>query len=147
MGNYAMGSVLKMKMPNPHYRNETLVRNFNILTGIKFGNIRPMDVDGFIEIHNKLFIFIETKHGDSPLQGAQRTALERLNDAVHNPDKDKHAFALVVSHDAVGDIDVANSIVTEYRHNGKWYQIAELEYTTYDFVFNLIQIHIGHENI
>lgn len=147
MGKYAMGSVLKMPMPNPHYRNESLVRNFNILTGIKFGKIRPMDVDGFIEIHNKLFIFIETKHGDSPLQGAQRTALERLNDAVHNPDKDKFAYTLVVSHNAVGDIDVANSIVTEYRHNGNWYQIAELEYTAYDFVFNLIQIHIGHENI
>lgn len=142
-----MGSVLKLQTHNPHYRNESLVRNFNILTGIKFGNIRPMDVDGFLEIHNKLFIFIETKHGDSPLHGAQKAALERLSDAVHNPNKEKYSYLIVVSHHAQGDIDVATSLVTEYRHNGKWHQIAELGYTAYDFVYNLINIHIGHEKI
>ena len=142
-----MGSVLKLQTHNPHYRNESLVRNFNILTGIKFGNIRPMDVDGFLEIHNKLFIFIETKHGDSPLHGAQKAALERLSDAVHNPTKEKYSYLIVVSHYAQGDIDVANSLVTEYRHNGKWHPIAELGYTAYDFVYNLINIHIGHEKI
>lgn len=142
-----MGSVLKMPTHNPHYRNESQVRNFNILTGIKFGNIRPMDVDGFIEIHNKLFIFIETKHGNSPLHGAQRMALERLNDAVHNPKDDKHSYLLVVSHTAIGDIDVANSIVTDYRHNGAWHNITALQYNAYEFVYNLIEMHIGSDNI
>jgi hypothetical protein len=142
-----MGSVLRMQTHNPHYRNESLVRNFNILTGIKFGNIRPMDVDGFIEIHNKLFIFIETKHGESPLHGAQKAALQRLTDAVHDPKSEKYSYLLVVSHNAVGDIDVASSIVTEYRHNGKWHTIANLGYTAYDFVYNLIEIHIGHDKI
>lgn len=142
-----MGSVLKMPIPNPHYRNEELIRSsFNILTGIKFGNIRPMDVDGFIEIHNKLFIFIETKHGISPLHGAQKMALERLSDAVHNP-PDKHSYLLVASHEAQGDIDVATSLITEYRHNGKWHWVADLQYTAYDFVYNLIEIHIGHNKI
>jgi hypothetical protein len=142
-----MGSVLKMPTHNPHYRNESLVRNFNILTGIKFGNIRPMDVDGFIEIHNKLFIFIETKHGNSPLHGAQKMALERLSDAVHNPSADKHSYLIVVSHNDIGDIDVASSIVTEYRHNGAWHSIANLEYNAFEFVYNLIGIHIGHDKI
>jgi hypothetical protein len=142
-----MGSVLKMQTINPYYRNDAAIRNsFNILTGIKFGNIRPMDVDGFIEIHNKLFIFIETKHGISPLQGAQKTALERLNDAVHTP-PNKNAYLLVASHESDGDIDVANSLITEYRHNGQWHWVAELEYTAYDFVYNLIEIHIGHNKI
>lgn len=137
-----MGSVLKMPTHNPHYRNESLVRNFNILTGIKFGNIRPMDVDGFIEIHNKLFIFIETKHGNSPLHGAQRMALERLTDAVHNPKDNKHSYLLVVSHNDIGDIDVANSIVTDYRHNGVWHNTTPYEYNAYEFVGNLIAMHI-----
>jgi hypothetical protein len=142
-----MGSVLKMPTHNPHYRNESLVRNFNILTGIKFGNIRPMDVDGFIEIHNKLFIFIETKHGNSPLHGAQRMALERLTDAVHNPKDDKHSYLLVVSHYDIGDIDVATSIVTDYRHNGIWHNTTQYHYNAYEFVYNLIAMHIGSDNI
>jgi hypothetical protein len=142
-----MGSVLKMPTHNPHYRNESLVRNFNILTGIKFGNIRPMDVDGFIEIHNKLFIFIETKHGNSPLHGAQRMALERLSDAVHNPKDDKHSYLLVVSHNDIGDIDVATSIVTDYRHNGIWHNTTQYQYNAYEFVYNLIAMHIGIDNI
>jgi hypothetical protein len=142
-----MGSVLKMQTINPYYRNDAAIRNsFNILTGIKFGNIRPMDVDGFIEIHNKLFIFIETKHGISPLQGAQKMALERLNDAVHTPPT-KNAYLLVASHESDGDIDVANSLITEYRHNGNWHWVADLGYTAYDFVYNLIEIHIGHDKI
>lgn len=138
---------LKMPTHNPHYRNEALVRNFNILTGIKFGNIRPMDVDGFIEIHNKLFIFIETKHGNSPLHGAQRMALERLTDAVHNVKDDKHSYLLVVSHNDIGDIDVATSIVTDYRHNASWHNIASLNYNAYEFVYNLIELHIGKDKI
>jgi hypothetical protein len=139
-----MSNVVKL---NQHYRNEKLVRNFNILTGIKFGKIRPMDVDGFIEIHNKLFIFIETKHGTSGMSAAQQTALERLTDACHNPDGERHAYCIVVSHHCEGDIDVANGLVTHYRTNKRWFSIAELGYTAYDFVNNLIDLHIGHDNI
>jgi hypothetical protein len=128
-------------------RSHRLIRNFNDLTGLRFGNIYPTDVDGFLEIRNKLFVFIETKFGDSPIPAGQATALNNLADAIHNPDKQKFAYVLLVSHESNGDIDVANGWVTMYRANGKWIDVADLGYTTYDFVYNLIDLHIGHDNI
>lgn len=128
-------------------RSQRLIRNFNDLTGLRFGNIYPTDIDGFLEIRNKLFIFIETKFGDSPIPAGQATALTNLADAIHNPEKEKFAYVLLVSHDCADTIDVANGWVTKYRANGKWIDVADLNYSAYDFVYNLIDLHIGHDTI
>lgn len=128
-------------------RSHRLIRSFNDLTGLRFGNIYPTDIDGFLEIRNKLFIFIETKFGDAPIPAGQETALVNLADAIHNPDKNKFAYVLLVSHDCLDTIDVANGWVTKYRANGKWIDVADLGYSAYDFVYNLIDLHIGHDKI
>ena len=132
---------------NDLIRNQQLIRNFNDLTGLRFGNMYPTDIDGFMEIRNKLFIFIETKFDGAPMPFGQETALVHLVDSLHNPDKEKFAYCLVVSHASNSDIDVASCLVTQYRVGGKWVDVAELGYTTYDFVYNLIGIHIGHDKI
>lgn len=136
-----------MGLMNDLIRNQKQIRNFNDLTGLRFGRIYPTDIDGFLDIRNKLFIFIETKYQNSPVPQGQKAALVNLVDSLHNPAKEKYAYCLVVSHYSEGDVDVANGLVTQYRVNGKWVDVAELGYTTYDFVYNLIGIHIGHDNI
>ena len=132
---------------NDLIRNQRLIRNFNDLTGLRFGNLYPTDIDGFLEIRNKLFIFFETKHGNSQMPVGQKTALNNLVDSLHNPANEKFAYCLLISHDSDGDIDVANGLVTKYRVNGKWVDVESLNYTAYDFVYNLISVHIGHDNI
>lgn len=110
-----------MLSANPHFQNEAQVRKFNILTGIKFANVRPMDIDGFIELRNKVFIFIETKYQNGQMTQAQRTALSRLVDAVHSP-PNKYAYLLVASHNDDGvDIDVARSSLEQIYSGGKWF--------------------------
>ena len=136
-----------MGLMNDLIRNQRLIRNFNDLTGLRFGNMYPTDIDGFLEIRNKLFIFIETKFENAPIPYGQKTALINLVDSLHNPEKEKFAYCLVVSHASDNDIDVASGLVTQYRVNGKWVDVAELGYTAYDFVYNLINIHIGHDKI
>ena len=132
---------------NDLIRNQRQIRKFNDLTGLRFGNIYPTDIDGFLEIRNKLFIFIETKFGNSPIPAGQAAALTNLADAIHNPENQKFAYVLLVSHDCSDTIDVASGWVTKYRANGKWIDVADLNYSAYDFVYNLIDLHIGHDTI
>jgi hypothetical protein len=89
-------------------------------SGIKYrGGITPTDIDGFIEINNEAFIFIELKHRDRPLPYGQRLALERLCDNLSKP-----SIVLVCSHSTPLDqeIDAASVIVKEVRWAGKWIQ-------------------------
>ena len=36
------------------------------LTGISYGNASPTDIDGFIELNNKVFVFLEYKNENAP---------------------------------------------------------------------------------
>lgn len=92
----------------------TQVRDFS---GLIFGTITPTDIDGLIEYHNLCYIFIETKFGKSELPDGQRLAFKRLCDDLH---KIKPTLFIVASHNSDGDIDVANTIVVEYRWKKEW---------------------------
>lgn len=89
------------------------------MSGLTFGNITPTDLDAFMDFNNKLFVFVEAKHGDSKMPYGQQLAIERLCDACHKPPH-RFAVAFVTSHNASGDIDFANTTVTKYRWRGKW---------------------------
>lgn len=127
-------------MDSTHYKNESHVRKFNILTGIKFGAVRPMDIDGFIELRDKVFIFIETKFKNSSMSTAQRTALSRLVDAIHNPPH-KFAYLLIAIHNDDGvDIEVADARLEQTYTDKKWFPDMR-ELTIYQSVEAIIKKH------
>lgn len=89
------------------------------MSGLTFGKITPTDLDAFMDFNNKLFVFVEAKHGASQMPYGQQLAIERLCDACHQP-PNRYAVAFVTSHNTRGDIDFANTTVTKYRWGGKW---------------------------
>lgn len=94
----------------------TQVRDFS---GLRYGNITPTDIDGFIEYKNKGFIVIESKFGNSRLTGGQRLAFERLVDALA---KVKPSILIVGNHSegSSNDIAIHASKVNEYRFKEVW---------------------------
>lgn len=92
---------------------------FKDFSGLCFGGTRyPTDVDAFMELHDKIFMFIEMKREAGLLPQGQRLALERLTDAV--AETGRQSILLIAEHDDDGDIDVAKALVREYRYNRQW---------------------------
>ena len=135
-------------MEAQHIKYKERFNQFQNFSNIQFGKLRPIDIDGFLEIQNRLFIFLECKAGDSPLSTGQRIALERLSDAIEH-DEEKLAFCIIARHNTPAnmDVDAGNSLVDTYRHKGKWHFIADLEYTVHDFIQSLIHTYIGKNTI
>ena len=87
---------------------------------LRFGNITPTDLDAFMDFGNKLFVFVETKFQSAPMPRGQRLALERLVDACHNPPT-RYSVGFLTSYSSSDeDINLARTLVREYRWMGKW---------------------------
>lgn len=99
-------------------RNREFAQQIKDFSGLWFGKITPTDIDAFLDFGDNIFIFIETKHGTSPLPYGQKLALERLCDA--SVVAGKTSVALIAHHQIPGDIDVAKLLVDEIRMNKKW---------------------------
>lgn len=93
------------------------------MSGLRFGNITPTDLDAFMDFNNRLFVFVEAKFGGAAMQYGQRLAIERLCDACHRP-PERFAVAFITSHNSQGDIDFAMTTITKYRWNGRWIEPA-----------------------
>lgn len=94
----------------------TQVRDFR---NLRFGNITPTDIDGAIEYHNKAYVYIEIKYANSEVPFGQRLFLERQCDDMSVV---KPAISIISFHDTMyGDIDVGNTIVSEYRYKRNWH--------------------------
>jgi len=134
-------------LDNSHIRHKERFDQFQSFANLKFGKLRPIDIDGFMEFRNKLFIFIESKTVNAPFSTGQRIALERLTDAIA-VDPEKQSFCIVARHDtpAHEEVDTGNSLVYSYRHGGKWHEVEMLGYTVRDFVESLIAAYIGDVN-
>lgn len=100
--------------------NRALHGQFVDFSNLKFDKISPMDFDAFFEFKDELFIFVETKFKDAKMPLGQRLALERVCDAIQSPDQ--RAIVFVTSHNADGDIDLAGTIVTQYRYKFEWHK-------------------------
>ena len=101
-------------------RNRKFAGQLRDFSGLRFGSITPTDMDGWIDFSNRLFVFIEAKHGNARMPYGQELALARLTDACHSPPR-RRAIALVCRHESEGDIDFAGLPVTRYRWCGKWH--------------------------
>jgi len=90
-------------------------------SGLIYGNITPTDIDGLIEYHNKGYVLMDTKYQDAICPHGQRLALERTTDDLTK--SGKPTLCIISEHevdDPNEDIDMANTIVREFRWKGKW---------------------------
>lgn len=129
--------------PTPHIRSRERLRQIVSFANLRFGpggRIRPTDVDGFLEIRDRLFVWLEVKYRDAPTEPKQRQAFElaarriNLSGAV--------AVVLIVSHeidDPREDVDAAVAVVREYFFRDSWRTMA-YPTTCYDFLENMISI-------
>lgn len=105
------------------------------MSGLRYGNITPTDLDAFIDFGDRLFVFIEGKFLGTPVLRGQMIAIERLCDACHVPPR-RFAFAVIADHYSPSDedIDFANMTVRSIRQNGKWNQPMQKGLTLKDAV-------------
>ena len=101
-------------------KNRALHGQFVDYSNLKFDRLSPIDFDAFMEFKNELFVFIETKYQDAEMPLGQRLAFERVCDAIQSPDQ--RAIVFVTSHSSDGDIDLASTIVTQYRYKFDWHK-------------------------
>lgn len=90
-----------------------------LFNGLRWGTITPTDFDLFIDFGGRGFVLGELKHNNAELHRGQELALERAADtwdAGNVP-----TLTIVASHSVdIGDVIVADAIVTRFRWKGKW---------------------------
>jgi hypothetical protein len=108
-----------------HRERAKQLRDFS---GLRYGNITPTDIDGLIEYKDIAYVIFETKYGNAEVPRGQMIALERLCDDLQNY---KHTMVIISSHNhpVNEDIDLANSIVSQYRWQKKWVSMKDNKYT------------------
>lgn len=102
-------------------KNRARARQLRDYSGLLFGNITPTDIDGLIEYHDKGYVIIEIKTKNKELEFGQRLALERLTDDLNRAFKP--TICIIANHDIQDtneDIDVAQTIVSEFRFLSNW---------------------------
>ena len=102
--------------------NPKRAKQLHDFSGLRFKNITPTDIDGFVEFQDKLFVLMEAKAGGAPLPGGQRLAIERLCLAITQ--SGRTAVALILTHNIPPEqeIDFAKCIVVEYWRDGAWHK-------------------------
>lgn len=108
--------------------NKDRARQLRDFSGLRYGNITPTDIDGLIEYKDIAYVIFETKLGSAEVPRGQMIALERLCDDLQNY---KHTIVIISSHNhpVTEEIDLANSIVTQYRWRKKWVDMKDNPYT------------------
>ncbi len=93
------------------------VRDFSKL---RFGNVTPTDIDGYLEFLNRVFIYLELKYRGYPMPMGQRVALERGCKRIQDGGGD--AYVLVAKHFSPPDedIDASELPLTHLFHKGRW---------------------------
>lgn len=101
-------------------RNKDFKRQIYDMSGLGTGTITPTDIDGFMDFGNRLFIFFESKHGNSQMPYGQKLALQRLTDACHSP-PDRYSVLFLLSHSGDSEeICVADLPIVKYRYKLEW---------------------------
>lgn len=95
------------------------LRDFSGLCFVR--GISPTDIDGAMDFHGNLFIFIELKFGSTPMPSGQRRFLSNLCEAITRGGRECVVFVSEHSTPIGEDIDAANSRVREVYCNGNWH--------------------------
>lgn len=93
-----------------------------LFEGMTIDKMYPTDIDAMTEYHDRLFIFMEVKYGDTPISYGQTTALERTANALQETDRD--ALVFICRHNVVDrtkPVMLKNTIVTDVYFKRNWY--------------------------
>lgn len=115
-------------------RNADYMAQIKDFSGLWFGSILPTDIDAFMDFQDRLFVFVELKHGDAVMARGQELALERLCDACTTSTRES---CLIIGRHQAGlgeQIDVSEAIVSDVRWHGSWYQWQERGETVRDVI-------------
>lgn len=100
-------------------RNREQAKQLRDFSKLRWGNITPTDIDGYFEMDNQIFVFIEIKYGSREMLRGQALALERLVDVVGQT-KDAILIIGMHSYKPETDIDAGSCMVKKYRTGNKW---------------------------
>lgn len=108
-------------------------------SGLKWGKIRPSDIDGIIEFGGKKLILLEFKTALKPMDLGQKILLEHL---IQNWDakSGNESIAIIADHytESSEVIDGGSCIVREAYYKGKWYSYQGLNRTVKSVVERFI---------
>lgn len=109
-------------------------------SGVRIGSATPSDIDGCLEIKNRLFIFYEFKHGNGQLPTGQRVMLERIVDALTA--SGKVAAVVVGSHEQTpGNVIECDSVKVSLVYvQGKWFDYSQRDVTVQKATDELYQL-------
>lgn len=105
-------------------------------------NATPTDIDGFLELDNRFFVFFDLKHENAEkIQGGQKMAYSRLTDAIHNPDKNKHCITLIAKHNTPPEVDIqaADCMVTDCYFNRAWHNVRKESARLKDYIDEFVK--------
>jgi hypothetical protein len=125
--------------------NEDHLTQFNDFSGLRYGSIYPTDIDGLIEIQDKLFIFIELKYQEAKVPVGQKLALERITRAIDSI-PGKRAFCFIATHNDKKRIDVSQATVKYFMQKGEWKTPKRLV-TVREAIDVLIDTHIRQDGV
>lgn len=104
-----------------NHQDQERTRQFVDFSGIRYGNIMPSKVDGFIEKGNEAFVFYQVKHADAAIPKGQELALTRMVDVLTSTGKKAVLFLCRHNVDNPEDvIDAADAKVESLYFNGEW---------------------------
>lgn len=103
-------------------RNKAFATIPTDFSGVRFGNITPMDIDAFIEYKNNCFVVVEIKHLNKALDYGAGLALTRLVDCLS---LNKSALLIHCTwHQLTDDcINLEYCVVARYYYLGEWRQL------------------------
>lgn len=110
-------------------------------SGLRYGNATPSNVDGVLELEDRLFIIIELKHESAQaMSRGQRLMIQRITDGLDYGGK--YAIAVVGTHSSpVGqEIDGANCKAMEIRWKGEWKPMDRRGFTVKDCIDRAYEI-------
>ena len=107
--------------------------------GMRYGNITPTDIDGYIDYHDSAFVFLEMKLEGADMPYGQRLALERLVNSATASGHD--ACAMLCIHNKQNpdeDVKAADTQVRAIYWKGAWHPPAR-QMTTKEMVDSFLR--------
>ena len=104
------------------FQNDNRARQLIRFDGLQRGNITPTDIDGFTEVHDEAFVFVEIKYRDAQMPRGQELAYIRLVDRVQKSGAEAALFLCEqYVDDARQDVFLKEAVVRKIYHRGQWH--------------------------
>lgn len=109
--------------------------------GLRFENITPTDIDGFVEYRGKVFILFKFKHVDATydINGGQMKALTMTCDAIQTDSR--HAMILLCRHDKPPHMDIVayETLVEAVYHKRVWWDYRPFNRTAGEVFLRIME--------